>query len=119
MNVVLKNKPKQQSETAIRRAVKQYLEAMGFFVITNQQGLGSYRGLSDLTALKDGTALWIEIKTSSKDSKQSEYQAFFEERLKNSGGIYLLIRSVEEMEQALIGLGFELKGQIKMFGGIV
>jgi len=106
---------KKQEETGIRKSLKSYLLAMGFLVETNFQGLGAVRGRPDLNASRDGKTLWIEVKTPRKTSKQFEHQSIYQSKVEAVGGIYLVIRSLEEMEQMLIQHGFKLKGQIKMF----
>jgi hypothetical protein len=45
---------KRKREGEILRAVRDYLRVEGWLVIRNQQGLGSYKGLPDLTAIRGG-----------------------------------------------------------------
>ncbi len=49
-------------ERDIRREITDYLRLTGWFVWSNYQTMGSFKGLSDLTAIKDGIVLFIEVK---------------------------------------------------------
>ena len=49
-------------ESEIRAQIKQYLQWQGWFVFYQLQGLGSYLGLPDLQAVKDGCTIYIEVK---------------------------------------------------------
>ncbi len=83
-----------ETETDILRAVRDYLRLKGFFVIRHQQGLGSHKGLSDLTVIKGGRTVWIEIKK--EKGVLSEHQWKFSAEVRNRGGEYLVIRSLHE-----------------------
>ena len=55
---------KTQPETFIRKAVVDALRLAGWFVYYNMQmGFGQHKGLADLTAMKDGQVVFVEIKT--------------------------------------------------------
>lgn len=82
-------------ESDIRRQVKDYLKIKGWFVYYNLAGLGSYPGLSDLVAVKDGRIVHIEVK--GPKGQQSEDQIYFEIDLAASGGEYLLVREIEDL----------------------
>lgn len=56
-----------------------------------------FRGLPDCVAIIAGRYIGIEFK--SDIGRQSEDQKFFEERCKASGGLYFLIRSIDDMER--------------------
>lgn len=81
------------TENEIQSAIRGYLRLRGWFVIRNQQGLGSHKGLSDLTAIKDGRVLWIEVKKPG--GRLSRYQAEFADQVVSHGGEYVLADSVE------------------------
>lgn len=85
-------KPKEKD---ILKAVKDYLKLNGFFVIRNHQGLGVHRGLSDLTAIKDGRALWIETKVPG--GRLSQYQVQFQRDIQNHGGTYLIVTDIDDL----------------------
>ena len=55
--------------------------------------------MSDLTAIKSGKVLFIEIKTPK--GVVSEYQKEFEKHIESAGGIYWVVRSVEELNEKL------------------
>lgn len=96
--------PKQQvKEADIQRAIKEYLQYHGWFVYKNHQSLGSHRGVADLTAVKDGRVIWVEVKRPG--GKLSQDQHKFMAALVQHGGIYLLARSVDELERVLEGMG--------------
>lgn len=69
------NLPKEK-ETTIQNRIRDFLSLNGWFVIRHQQSLGSLKGLSDLTAIKDGITVYIEVKTPR--GVQSEYQKIFQ-----------------------------------------
>ena len=83
-------------EKDIRKQIQEYLRWTGWFVFYHLQGLGSYRGMSDLQALKDGRAVFIEVKTPR--GRQSEYQKKFQEMVETAGLEYVLARGVEDVE---------------------
>lgn len=84
-----------KGETGILKAVRDYLRLRGWFVIRMQQGLGSYKGISDLIAVKEGLTVWIEVKTAS--GKLSKHQKQFREQITASGGIYIVVRGVDDL----------------------
>ena len=84
------------TETDIRHQVQYYLRLKGWFVFYNLQGLGSYRGISDLTAVRAGRVLFIELKTAR--GRQSDYQKQFQADLEAAGGEYVLCRGVDDLQ---------------------
>lgn len=97
-----------QTESQVQKAVKEYLAWNGWFTFKIHQSLGSYKGIADLFAIKDGLGIWIEIKTPA--GRQSEYQKLFQRKIENHGGIYLLVRGIEELENKLRNLDRRDKG---------
>lgn len=96
-------KKRVQPETIIKKAVKQYLHLRGWFNWHNLQGLGCYAGLPDITAIKNGITLHLEIKTPK--GRQNENQKEFENMIKQYGGFdihYFVIRSVDDLQDRLI-----------------
>ena len=83
-------------EKDIRKQIQDYLRWTGWFVFYHLQGLGSYRGLSDLQALKDGRSVFIEVKTPR--GRQSEHQKKFQRLVENAGLEYVLARGIEDVE---------------------
>ena len=49
-------------ETAVKKSIRDYLKLSGWFTFSIMQGLGSYRGIADIYAIKNGNGLWIEVK---------------------------------------------------------
>lgn len=96
------------AEKNVRREVTNVLEIHGFFCYYNLQGLGSYKGIPDLCAIKDGITMYIELKKRpGKDAtgkrigagKQSEHQRKFQDEVERHGGIYLLATCGHDVEQ--------------------
>lgn len=73
-------------ETAEKKAIKEYLGYTGWFFYHNLAGLGVYPGIPDLTAIKNGKVLQIEIKAGK--GVQSEKQEEFMADWVSSGGFY-------------------------------
>ena len=90
---------KEPTESEILTVVRDFLRLRGWFVIRNQQGLGSHLGMADLTAIKNGKVIFVEVKTPK--GRLGEYQRKFKRDIEEHGGIYLVVRSVEELEKAL------------------
>jgi len=63
------------------------------------QGLGSYRGISDIIAIKNGGVLFIEVKAPG--GSLSHHQRRFAKNIKASGGHYILAFSYEDIEDYL------------------
>lgn len=85
-------------EKDIRKEIKRYLEASGWFVYWNLAGPYTYKGLSDLVAIKqrrggDAFVLFLEIK--GPVGRQSEDQVKFQNRVSERGGHYFLARSLD------------------------
>jgi hypothetical protein len=85
-------------ETAIKKAIKQYLRLKRWFVYSNLQGLGCETGLPDLTAIKQGRVLMIEVKTPK--GRQSTSQISFQGIWELYGGEYMIARSVDDLIEA-------------------
>ena len=83
-------------ESEIQSQIRDYLRWTGWFVVKIHQSLGSYQGIADLYALKDGQHVWIEAKTAK--GKQSEHQARFQRDIEKQGGTYILARGIEDVE---------------------
>lgn len=89
------NIPHKEKETDIQNQIRDYLRMKGWFVIRHQQSMGSLKGLSDLSALKEGMTIYIEVKTSK--GKQSEYQKQFQQEIESHGGVYILARGIDDV----------------------
>lgn len=93
---------KQNPETVIQNQIRDLLRMDGWFVIRHQQGMGCHKGLADLTAIKDGVTIYIEVKT--KTGKQSDWQRQFQQDIENHGGTYILARRIEDVEPYLTSI---------------
>ena len=87
---------KQTPETIIKNQIKSYLDVIGVFHFPIMQGMGSYKGIPDRLAIKEGVTYYIEIKSAT--GRQSEYQKEFQKKCEKAGGLYILARSVEDVK---------------------
>jgi Holliday junction resolvase len=85
-----------QPESHILRAIRQYLQIGGWYVIRHQAGMGTHPGLADLQAIRDGRVVMIEVKTAT--GRQSAAQVAFERQWTGCGGEYILARSTEDVD---------------------
>ena len=84
-------------EKDIRKQIQDYLRWTGWFVFYHLQGgVGVYRGLPDLQAVKDGKTVYIEVKRPG--GRQSEHQKRFQRDIEKHGGQYILAFGVEDVE---------------------
>ena len=88
-----------ERESDIQAAIRDYLRWTGWYVVRHHQTLGSHVGLADLQAIKGGQVLMIEVKA--RRGRQSQDQLEFEREWTEHGGIYIVARSVEDVERAL------------------
>jgi len=88
------------SENEIKKQVKDYLNATGWFNFHVLQGMGAYKGIPDRIAAKNGKVLFIEVKKP-KGSKQSDNQKYFQECVEGAGGIYVLVKCIEDLIKAI------------------
>jgi len=95
--VIINEKQEKIKESDIQSAIKQYLQLKGWFVVKIHQSLGSYRGIADLYAIKDGRSVWIEVKTPR--GKLSRWQEKFREEIESHGGKYVVARGIEDLEK--------------------
>lgn len=84
-----------QPETKILHAVRDALRYSGWLVIRHTAGLGSYAGLPDLQAIKDGRVVMVEVKTPK--GRLSDAQAAFSRAWQLAGGEYVVARSVDDV----------------------
>ena len=94
--------PKKQPETYIRKSIVDILKLDGWDVTYHMQGPLCRKGFPDLTALKDGKTIYIEVKTPA--GKQSAYQVAFQKVCEAHGGTYILARGVEDVKPFLTSL---------------
>lgn len=95
-------------EGVAKAAIKQFLRFSGWEVITIQQGPLCDRGMSDLIGIKSGVVVFIEIKAPEGPDRRgkvqrkgelSDHQKSFRDRLDAKGGLYRVLRTVEDAEK--------------------
>ncbi len=85
-------------ESDIRKLLQDYLRWHGWHVHYNLQGLGSYRGVSDLTCIKDGRVVWLEVKTPTGTHRDDQKK--FQAEVEAAGGEYVLACCIEDLKEA-------------------
>ena len=85
----------------MKRAVKDYLNIKGWFHFHILQGVGSFKGIPDIIAIKQGRVLFLEIKRPK--GNQSEYQRQFQIFIESHGGEYYVVRSLEDLMKIIEG----------------
>lgn len=101
-------KPKLK-ESDIQKLIREFLQWHGWFVFKIHQSLGSYPGVADLYAIKNGRSVWIEVKTPK--GKQSKDQKKFQQNIEAHGGEYLLATCTEDLEALEEGMSlFQKRG---------
>lgn len=85
------------TESEVRSQVKDYLKYHGWFVFHVMQGMGSYKGVSDLIACKKGVVLFIELKTEA--GVQSKYQVQFESDIIEKDCHYFVARCWKDVSE--------------------
>ena len=78
---------KRQPESIVVSAVRSWLQRRGWDVTRHQQGMGSRKGFPDLTALREGRTVYIEVKTPF--GKLSPYQEEFRDVCEAHGGTFV------------------------------
>lgn len=63
------------------------------------KSMGLRAGVSDLIVILSGKVVFLEVKT--EKGKQSEAQKRFEEKVKSLGHEYFIVRSINEVKEAL------------------
>lgn len=83
-------------ETSEKKSIRDWLRFKGWFVYHNLAGLGCYAGLADLTAIKGGVVVQVEVKApvkkgkdKGKAGKQSFNQKTFQYEWEQLGGYYV------------------------------
>lgn len=90
------------TETTILRDIRTVLRAHGWYVVRHQQGLGSQKGIPDLSACSPtGVHWWIEVKKPG--GRLSADQERFRDEILSRHGNWLLARSLDDIEPLLKG----------------
>ena len=88
-----------QKETIIRKMITDALRVSGWDVTYHLQGVGCRKGFPDLTAMRNGKTVYIEVKTET--GRQSEHQKEFERICIAHGCTYIVARSLKDVEDLL------------------
>jgi Holliday junction resolvase len=90
--------------TATCHAIEKYLASRGAWHFRVRGGLGQRRGVPDILAVLGGWAVAVEVKTgvAPRLTAQQEEQR---RGLEHAGAVYILARSVDDVEAALLSAG--------------
>lgn len=90
------------TETDIQGSIRDFLRLHGWYVVPHLQGLGSFRGIPDLSACSpSGEHWWIEVKKPT--GALSKYQKEFRDNVLSRGGKWMMATSVEDVEPLVRG----------------
>jgi deferrochelatase/peroxidase EfeB len=84
-------------EKDVCKTLRVYWKRNGWFYARNQQGLGCKRGVADYTVIYKGKTVYVEAK--SPVGRQSPPQKEFEAEVKEAGGSYIVVHSLEEFQE--------------------
>jgi Holliday junction resolvase len=87
-------------ETLVKREIRSGLKYTGWFCFHVLQGMGAYKGIPDMIAVRRGVTIYIEAKAPK--GTQSDDQKEFQRRLEAAGGCYVLARSFADVESAIM-----------------
>ena len=105
----MKRTSKTTPETAIKRAIKSYLNLKGYFFFHNLAGLGCYPGIPDITAMKNGKVYFIEVK--SEKGKQSDRQKDFQRHVQDEKFLPILGNGLKTIHYILATSTMDLERQ--------
>lgn len=88
------------TEGLLKTRIRKFLTSKGIFWSSIQGGPGSKPGDPDLIICLNGRFIGVEVKTSG--GRQSPIQKKREEEITQSGGEYIIVRKMEEIER-LVG----------------
>lgn len=86
-------------EGRLKREIKAYLNAKGIYWAIIPEGSYGKSGDPDLIVCYKGLFVGLEAKTY--DGHQSNIQKVRQREIEDSGGVYAIVRSVEEVEKVL------------------
>ena len=94
-------------ETAVKSAIKDFLRLQGIWFHHNLAGIGSARGLSDLTGIYKGRPLYIEVKAPGRKVKPNSSQEGFLQNVHERGGIAIEADGIEALILGFRRYGYE------------
>ena len=86
-------------ETLLKHQAKDFLAIYRVWTFPVLQGIGSAKGIPDRLGIYRGRPLAIEFK--SPKGKLTENQERFRSHWESQGGIYILARSIEDLQEGL------------------
>jgi len=91
-------------ETAVKHEIKRWLNLFGWRCWYNLQGLGAYKGIPDIEAIKlvNGRSVTLYIEAKADRGVQSPAQKGFQDMIEQQGGYYILARSSQDVEDYLL-----------------
>lgn len=115
-HVPLNRTPKKRSgatpEAKVTAAVDKYLKLIGVLSIRTNAGswrddsgniiMGAKGGTSDKVLCFPGVGRFVALEVKSVKGTQSEAQRAFQSRVTALGGLYILVRSADELRNALV-----------------
>lgn len=89
----------QTPESRLKKAIKVYLKSVGAYHTVVPGGSYGTNGAPDMIACYKGRFIAIEAKTP--EGTQSGWQKLRQNQIEASDGIYILARSVEDVEKVI------------------
>ena len=86
-----------QKHSLLQKSVRQALHLAGWFTVPLKSGMGSYKGIADLYAIRKGRSVWIEIKAG--EDRQSDFQRRFDNDICDHGGEYIVARKIDDLKK--------------------
>lgn len=83
------------TENDVKKQVKDYLSVKGYFHFYMLAGMGAYKGIPDIIAIKNNRILFLEIKRPG--GLLSEHQHQFQLNINRHGGEYYIVRSLDDL----------------------
>ena len=90
---------RQAPEAVIKTAIREYLDSVGIYWCHIQAGIGSKVGDPDLVVCIDGRFVGMEVKT--RTGRQSYRQTVVATQIEESGGVYAIVRSVDDVKHLI------------------
>lgn len=100
-------KAKLLKEADVLKACRIYLVQHGWKITRHQQGMGARKGFPDLTAIRDGITIYVEIKKPAQVTESgrrvpggvlSDDQRKFQAETEAAGGIYIVATGIDDLE---------------------
>lgn len=93
---------KKRDETPIQKKILEYLRSLpNTTAFKVSGGLYQVSGISDIIGCRNGKFIAIEVKHPNNPIKGTPLQLAFGEKVKKSGGFFMVANSVEEVKGAI------------------